>query len=322
MSNSAAIPDRPAVRLAHLSDVHICPANLDWRLADWFNKRLTGWFNLRWLGRGKSFHLAERVLSALAAELGQRPQVHVVFSGDATSLGFAEECERAAELLRVRGPHALPGIAVPGNHDYYTRGAARSGLFERYFAPWQTGERVGDAVYPFAQDVGPVWLIGVNSSTGNRWFWDAAGSVGQDQLARLAILLKRLDNRPRILVTHYPACLASGEPEKRYHGLRDLTDLVRVAREGGICLWLHGHRHTAYHLTCSRFAPFPLVCAGTATQEGRWSYGDYTITGRHFHAVRRVYSPADDCFVDHEIFDLDLVAGLPREEKVTSPKLL
>ena len=29
-------------------------------------------------------------------------------------------------------------------------------------------------------------------------------------------------------------------------GLRDLDDLLEVARQGGIGLWLHGHRHNAY----------------------------------------------------------------------------
>ena len=36
---------------------------------------------------------------------------------------------------------------------------AATGLFERYFAAWQTGERVDGAPYPFAQRVGPLWLV-------------------------------------------------------------------------------------------------------------------------------------------------------------------
>ena len=309
MSTSSDPPSRPTVRLAHFSDLHITPQKLGWHIGDWFNKRLTGWFNLRCLGRGKSFYLAEKILAALSAELCRQPPNHVVFSGDATSLGFPEEFARAAELLGVAGDDALPGIAVPGNHDYYTRGAAASGLFEHFFAPWQRGERVHGATYPFAQGVGPVWLVGMNSCTGNRWPWDAAGSVGPEQLARLAILLKQLDARPRILVTHHPVSLAGGEPESRTHGLRDLADVVKVAREGGVCLWLHGHQHVSYHLCTSKLAPFPAVCAGTATQKGRWSYGEYTISDRHFHGVRRLYSPADDGFVDQDAFDLELCAG-------------
>jgi 3',5'-cyclic AMP phosphodiesterase CpdA len=295
-----------AVRLAHFSDIHVTTEPLGWSRADWFNKRGPGWFNLKWLGRKHRFHDADRVLAALADELRRRRPDHVIFSGDATALGFEQELAHAARLLGVLGPDALPGMAVPGNHDYYTRGVAASGLFERYFAPWQKGERVDSAVYPFAQRVGHVWLVGVNSSTGNRWFWDAAGSVGRDQLARLAVLLERLSPGPRILVTHYPVCLASGAPERRHHGLRDLAEVVAVAARGGICLWLHGHRHGAYH-HCSRdSAPFPVICAGSATQSGRWSYGEYTIEGNDFQALQRVFCPGQGSFQDSETFDLQL----------------
>src|SRR5262249_39283789 len=149
-----------------------------------------------------------------------------------------------------------------------------------------------------AQRVGPLWLVAVNSCTGNRWMWDAAGSVGTDQLRRLGSLLEKLGPGPRILVTHYPVCLAGGERERSYHGLRDLADLVKVAEKGGICLWLHGHRHEAYHVSHCDLASFPMVCAGSATQRGYWSYGEYTIAGRDFHAIRRVFSPANGRFLE------------------------
>src|SRR5205085_818761 len=113
--------------------------------------------------------------------------------------------------------------------------------------------------------------VGVNSATANRWAWDARGAVGQDQLDRLRLLLARLDGGPRILVTHYPIAQASGRRERRVRLLRDLDDLVGVATAGGIGLWLHGHRHDAYHHSAAETAPFPVICAGSATQTGQWS---------------------------------------------------
>jgi 3',5'-cyclic AMP phosphodiesterase CpdA len=301
-----------AVRLAHFSDIHVTTEQLGWSRCDWFNKRGPGWFNLKWLGRRHRFRDADRVLLALADDLKQRRPDHVIFSGDATALGFEEELAHAATLLGVSGPGALPGMAVPGNHDYYTRGVAASGLFERYFAPWQKGERVDHAIYPFAQRVGHVWLVGVNSSTGNRWFWDAAGSVDRDQLARLSILFERLPPGPRILVTHYPVCLASGAPERRHHGLRNLAEVITTAVRGGVCLWLHGHRHGAYHHCARDSAPFPVVCAGSATQSGRWSYGEYTIEGDAFHGLQRVFCPVQGSFQDGKTFDLQLWSAVGR----------
>jgi 3',5'-cyclic AMP phosphodiesterase CpdA len=300
-----ATPKLPeVVRLAHLSDIHVTVARLSWRWTDWFTKRATGWVNLRGLGRGVSFRFADQVLSALVQDVTLRHPDHVVFSGDASALGFAEEIAHAAELLGVGRRDALPGLAVPGNHDYYTRALEQSGVFERCFAPWQQGERIDGAVYPFAQRVGHLWLIGVNSCKGNRLPLDASGRVGPEQLNRLERLLDRLGPGLRILVTHYPVYRASGLPEKRHHGLRDLDAVLAVARRGKISLWLHGHDHAAFYHACSTAAPFPVICVGTATQEGLWSYGDYTISGRRLRGLRRIYSPTTASFEDAEGFEL------------------
>jgi 3',5'-cyclic AMP phosphodiesterase CpdA len=294
------------VRLAHFSDIHITARPLGWQPGDYLTKRYPGWINFRWLGRRYRFRRAEDVLTAFVADLKRQQPDHLVFSGDATALGFEAEFARAAALLGVGHPDTPPGLAVPGNHDYYTPAVEASGLFERYFALWQHGERVDGARYPFAQHIGHLWLIGVNSCTGNRWTWDASGGVEAGQLDRLGRLLKRLDGGPRILVTHYPVCLATGQPERRSHGIRNLADLLAVAAEGGVSLWLHGHRHNAYHLAKTDWAPFPIVCAGSTTQSGLWSYGVYTVAGPHFHAVRRIFDPQERGFRNGESFDLAL----------------
>jgi 3',5'-cyclic AMP phosphodiesterase CpdA len=296
------------IRLAHLSDVHVAAGAVRWRLRDLLTKRSTGWLHLR-LGRARRFVEIDAVLAALARELRHQRPDRVVFCGDASTLGFPQEFERAAQLLGAAGEAPLLGLAVPGNHDYYTPRDADSGSFERAFAPWQKGERQDEAGYPFAQRVGFLWLVGVNSSVGHRLPWDASGRVGATQLARLTALLERLDRGPRILVTHYPLCLAGGGQEARHHGLRDLADLLRVSVKGNVSLWLHGHRHTPYHLAASLARPIPVICSGSLTEHGRWSYGLYTIADRHLHGIRRVYSPAAQAFQDGEHFDLELATG-------------
>ena len=273
------------VRLAHFSDIHVIAA-ARWRLGDVFSKRLTTWANLRLLGRGAQFREAESVLAALRADLAERNFDHLVFSGDATAMGFEAEIARAAASL----PLAVPGLAVPGNHDYCTRAAMRSGAFERHFAPWQWGERIDAEVYPFAQRVGPVWLIAVNSATANRLPHDARGRVGRPQLDRLRELLTRLDGRPRILVTHYPVARRCGRPEGKMHALRDVRDLLDVARAGGVGLWLHGHRHDVYHHPKSATMPVASICAGSATQKGLWSYQEIVIEGRRLRGCVRTYT--------------------------------
>jgi 3',5'-cyclic AMP phosphodiesterase CpdA len=262
--------------------------------------------NHRILGRGYRFRHGAAVLEVLAAELRRVGYDRVIFSGDATAMGFDEEMLRAVNLLGLDRPDAPPGLAVPGNHDYCTRTAARSGNFERRFARWQTGERIDDRTYPFAQRVGSAWLIAVNSATGNRWAWDARGWVGPEQLGRLERLFARLDGGPRILVTHYPVWVASGKREPRIRALRDLDALVTAAARGGVSLWLHGHRHHPYFHPPTDMAPFPVICAGSATQTRRWSYSDYTLTGNHLRVVRRGYDAEIGHFQDCDAFELEL----------------
>jgi 3',5'-cyclic AMP phosphodiesterase CpdA len=305
---NAPVDNSRCVTLAHFSDVHVTCRPLGWRRADWFNKRMAAWLNLRVLGRAFRFRRADEVLAALVAELQARPPDHIIFSGDATALGFEEELAHAARLLGLTdGASApLPGLAVPGNHDYCTYQAAASGAFERHFAPWQIGERVDGAAYPFAQRVGPVWLIAVNSSTGNRWAWDASGGVDTAQLGRLQRLLERLDTGPRILVTHYPVCLANGRRERRSRGLRNLNDLVAAAERGNVSLWLHGHRHGPYHHAATDLASFPVICAGSATQSGLWSYMRYRIVTGRLEATRRTFELDHGVFRDAASFELPL----------------
>jgi 3',5'-cyclic AMP phosphodiesterase CpdA len=290
-----------SIRLAHLSDVHVT-ARSTWRLRDWMSKRFTSWLNWRVLGRGKTFLHTDRVLAALMAELRERGCDRILFSGDATALGFEEETARAAELLRVGRPGTPPGLAVPGNHDYLTVSAA-SGHFERHFAPWLAGERVEDAVYPFAQRVGSAWLIAVNSSKSNWRPTDASGQVGETQLRRLETLLARLEGGPRIIVTHYPAIRDARHPAR---DLLDVEALREVAHRGGIGLWLHGHHHQHYFHHTPEMTPFPVVCAGSATQYGLWSYGEYTLSGRRLTAVQRVFEDKTGRFIEGKSFELEL----------------
>jgi 3',5'-cyclic AMP phosphodiesterase CpdA len=89
------------IRLAHLSDVHVTAPRLPWQLRDWFSKRLSSWANYAWLGREHRFAHGDQVLFRLMDDLEARKIDHVVFSGDATALGFETEMDRASCLLRV-----------------------------------------------------------------------------------------------------------------------------------------------------------------------------------------------------------------------------
>src|SRR3954471_8409976 len=92
------------VRLAHFSDVHLTARPLGWRVRDAFNKRTAGWVNLAVLGRGARFRHADDVAAALRRDFASRGFDQLVFSGDATALGFPTEMAEAARRLGVIGP--------------------------------------------------------------------------------------------------------------------------------------------------------------------------------------------------------------------------
>jgi 3',5'-cyclic AMP phosphodiesterase CpdA len=294
------------IRLAHFSDIHLTAARPGWRVRDAFNKRTSGWVNLTVLGRAKSFRQANDVTAALRNEFATRGFDHLVFSGDATALGFPNEMLEAAKRLGVGDPLLPPGVAVPGNHDVYVGRSARLRFFEEAFAPWMVGERVGPQDYPFARRVGHAWLIALNSSTPNLLLWDASGRVGHSQLARFRELCARLGDGPRIVVSHYPILMENHLPEPRWHRLRDWTAVRDAAAECGVKLWLHGHRHKWYVLPRAGNLPFATVCTGSTTQARRWGYHDYALDGFHLIGLRRVYDEATGTFLDADRFELEL----------------
>jgi 3',5'-cyclic AMP phosphodiesterase CpdA len=297
------------VRLAHFSDIHLTARPLGWRVRDALNKRFSGWLNLTVRGRRASFRHADAVSAALRAEFAARGFDQLVFSGDATTLGFPSEMADAADRIGVGDGRLPPGFAVPGNHDVYVGHALRNRLFEAAFAPWQRGRRAGAEHYPFARKVGHVWLIALNSAKPNLLAWDASGRVGAAQLRRFRDLCGTLDYGPRVVVSHYPLLMENHRPEPYWHRLRDWARARDAAAECGVGLWLHGHRHRWYALPAAPELPFATICAGSSTQTGRWGYHDYTIDGTHLTAVRRVYELASGTFVDAERFELDLAAG-------------
>lgn len=299
------------VKLCHFSDVHLTARPLGWTVRDVLGKRSTGWVNIALLGRGGRFQHAPFVAEVLKHDFATRGFDQLVFSGDATMLGFDAEFHTAAEKIGVGDSTLSPGIAVPGNHDLYVPRAVRREAFEAAFAPWQQGLHIGNTVYPFARKVGHVWLIGLNSAKPNFWMWDATGKVAEAQLARLRELTATLDPGPRIVVSHYPILTQKRKPEPRFHRLRNWRRVRDVAAECGVSLWLHGHRHTWYVLPAGENLPFASICAGSATQTRRWGYHEYTIDGWKLLGLRRVFDHKSKAFIDADKFELELPEPQP-----------
>lgn len=293
-----------AITLLHLSDVHCTSAPRLFRPAEWWGKRLSGYAAGALSGRRRSLARPEVALGRLATDAASRGVGAVLFSGDATSLALPSEFRRASELLgEVRDKLGAPGVAVPGNHDRYTRRATEAGLFEAAFAGSQFGERVGDEFYPFARKFGPAWVIALDSARPNRGLGDATGRIGPEQLARFRRLCAALGDGPRLVLTHYPLWTSAGEPEHKLRRLVDHAEALGAAAECGVRAWLCGHIHTGFVRAPKAGSPVQL-CAGSATQAGRRTYSTYAVTAAGLVGVRRQFDPRAGEYVTLETFEL------------------
>lgn len=237
------------VRIAHISDLHLrAPGAL--RASHLFGKRVLGALNLA-LGR-RGAHPVE-LAQALVADLREQRPDHVVVTGDFSNLALEPEFERAAALLAPLGGGQALSV-VPGNHDRYTRGAARERAFERYFAPWLRSDLAGAGVGPDATDpfpwvkrIGPVALVGLNTAVPTPWGF-SSGRVGRQQLDRLRTLLERpeLAGLHPVVALHHPLFNRPATATYRLRRLDDAPALLSVLGRRPAATVLHGHNHWVF----------------------------------------------------------------------------
>ena len=154
-----------ALRIAHVSDVHVLSRfGAEWRRM-LFNKRITGWANVV-LGRGRVYR--REYLRAVLEEAASRAD-HVVVTGDITNMAHESEYFEARRLLDEVA-RRVEVTVVPGNHDIYLPAVGRERRFGHHFAPFVTSERAGLAVrlpagdYPFVKFRGPAAIVGLSSA--------------------------------------------------------------------------------------------------------------------------------------------------------------
>jgi 3',5'-cyclic AMP phosphodiesterase CpdA len=169
---------------------------------------------------------------------------HVVVTGDLSNLSLESEFEAARQMLSSCAP-ALS--VIPGNHDYYTRGAVKNRRFESFFSPWMESDLERDDFYPYVKLLGDdVALVGVNSCISSPPLF-AVGSVGKGQRRRIADMLSRPELSDRFIVVaihHHLVPPRFTSSRKEY--MRRLQDRVAVKEtflEGKVDLVIHGHNH-------------------------------------------------------------------------------
>lgn len=225
--------DTEAMRIVLLGDLHLYQLSIG--LRSWFGKRLLGQTNLL-LNRRHHFAM-DRLPGLIERARALEPDM-VICTGDFTTTGLKDEFTAAAKLLAPLFAGREVAI-VPGNHDRYTRGAARTRAFEQAFADYAPSS------YPHRQQIGVgLHLIALDPTRPN--LINASGSLGAGQLAGLREMLEELPaDHQLIVVCHYPIGTPPDYPdESRSHGLVESGELFNLlSGSGREVLYLHGHIH-------------------------------------------------------------------------------
>ena len=156
--------------------------------AELIGKRITGYLN--WQIRRAPHHLPGTIDAIVNDVVAARPD-HVVVTGDLVNLALPDEFAMARKFLARLGPPEKVSV-IPGNHDFYVRGAEAG-----YLAAWReflSADEAGNFRSPFLRRRGPVAIIGTSTADCDAAFF-ATGRLRGEQLARLESLLR--ESAPR-----------------------------------------------------------------------------------------------------------------------------
>ena len=264
------------MRVLHFSDIHLGLGFGRVPVRDWPGKRLAGGLNLL-LGRQKRFRHTPEKVRALAELVSSHEVDLVVFSGDFTAMGTDAELAAARELIEPFLSVPAGFVCVPGNHDLYAPDVIRERRFERHFGDllWtDLPDAVVDGPWPLVRfPAGGPAIVAVNSSRPNPPPWRSSGMIPEVQLDALSATLSQPDLADRfvLILTHYAPRLDDGRPDHPSHGMVNAEEFLATCAHVAYGAILCGHMHHPYRVRIPDVGP-EIVCAGSATMEGRESF--------------------------------------------------
>jgi 3',5'-cyclic AMP phosphodiesterase CpdA len=291
------------LRIAHFSDTHVLSLK-GVGVREFLNKRMTGAVNLAF-NRAKHYRV-EVFEQLLDAVLAVNPD-HSVCTGDLVNLALEPEFIRVRELLTDRFDSTQLTL-VPGNHDYYTKGAVQEGLFEHYFQEYLPQDLEATPTptspYPITRNLGDVVIVGLSSAIPTPSFM-ATGEIGDEQRNQLQTLLTHpaSKNAFKLLMLHHPLF---AEPTRRFDHARRLKDAEGLINTIDVAddhpdLVIHGHNHEFKRQALPN-TQVPVVQVGSASRAGkkRAEFHIYVIEDQILVRVERhIHQPETGLFIPH-----------------------
>lgn len=243
---------------AHLSDLHF--ASLSFNPLQFLSKRWVGNFNLL-LRRRREFN--HKLLQEILPILAEKKPDFVLVSGDFSCSSLKQEFLQAAFFLQQIEQLGIPVISLPGNHDHYTKHAAKKRAFYEFF-PSQDLKQDRLSVKKLSD---PWWLVTLDTTISTPWFC-CHGLFNEELEHHLSQTLQNLPAHAQvILANHFPIQHPS-QALKREEAL-----IALLQKYPQVKLYLHGHTHQR-KIHDARALGLPvLVDAGSAAHQykGSWS---------------------------------------------------
>ncbi len=220
-------------RVAHITDLHFWQVPRDPRR--WLCKRGIGMINV--LLHRRHEHRTERAPEFAGLLLSQGASACIA-SGDFSSTSLEDEFAQADRFLSLLAGGGLPVLAVPGNHDFYTRGAVRSRRCEQAMAPHMAGELPCMRLLP-----GGTPVIFPPTAVPD---WAARGLISLEAIERTAALVREAPPGPVLVAAHYPIPHTTpgyhSVPTRRLRNAGALRAALGATGRRILCIAGHVHR--------------------------------------------------------------------------------
>jgi 3',5'-cyclic AMP phosphodiesterase CpdA len=261
--------------LAQLSDLHLSSTP---PFADLMSKRGLGFIN--WQRKRKYVHRPD-VLEAIIRDLKSLAVDHTAVTGDLINFSTQAEYRRARAWLETLGPPSAVTV-IPGNHDIYV--PAATGWPAEFWGDYMRGDGATEAgSFPFVRRRGAVALIALSSALPTAPFL-ATGFLGEQQLARFAVMLDETRGLFRVVLIHHPPTIAGRLHLRR---LIDATEFRRVLARKGAELVIHGHDH-CHSLVWLDGPQRPIPAAGAPSASANAAHGSEDAAGYNLFQIAEV----------------------------------
>lgn len=257
--------------LAHLSDPHF--ASISLHPNQFLSKRWIGNLNLILL-RNQFYHITP--LSHFPELLESYGVETICITGDFATTSLAIEFEEGAEFVRK---FKQPVLALPGNHDCYTREAERKKLYYRYFPnPDLEESRVS-----LKKIKAGWWWVGLDCAVASPPFC-AYGKFFPKMEEKLEETLSQVPKDQIVIISNHFPLYPHGDPK---HDLLRGTFLQELLKRWpNVKLYLHGHDHKPYIID-RREQGLPLVFnSGSCARKRGGGFTLFNLTPEEFRYKR------------------------------------